>query len=121
LAALENAVSTKKLSDLQYILYDLMRTAKIGESRTLADHVQDSIYKRLKRKYSRIRNLGVKEAPFYVLIGANMPCILVEVSFISNREEEKRLRDDRYLEEIANGISDGIMGYMTEMERGASL
>ncbi|NIQ39082.1 MAG: AMIN domain-containing protein [Proteobacteria bacterium] len=121
LAALENAVSTKKLSDLQYILYDLMRTAKIGESRTLAEHVQESVYRGLKRKYSRIRNLGVKEAPFYVLIGANMPCILVEVSFISNREEEKRLRDDRYLEEIADGISNGIGLYMAEMERGASL
>ena len=114
LAARENAVSTTKLSDLQYILYDLMRTAKIGESRTLAEHTQTSIYKRLSRTYSRVRNLGVKEAPFYVLIGANMPCILVEVSFISNTMEEKRLRDDRYLEELATGIKEGISRYMAE-------
>ena len=114
LAARENAVSTTKLSDLQYILYDLMRTAKIGESRTLAEHTQTSIYKRLSQKYSRVRNLGVKEAPFYVLIGANMPCILVEVSFISNKMEEKRLRDDRYLDELATGIKEGIARYMAE-------
>jgi N-acetylmuramoyl-L-alanine amidase len=115
LAARENAVSTKKLSDLQYILYDLMRTAKIGESRTLAEHTQTSIYKRLSRKYSRVRDLGVKEAPFYVLIGANMPCILVEVAFISNKMEEKRLRDDRYLDELATGIKEGIAQYMAEI------
>jgi len=65
LAARENAVSTTKLSDLQYILYDLMQTAKIGESRALAEHVQGSVCNRLDRKYSRIRNLGVKEAPFH--------------------------------------------------------
>lgn len=115
LAARENAVSTKKLSDLQYILYDLMRTAKIGESRTLAEHTQKSIYRRLSHKYSGVRNLGVKEAPFYVLIGANMPCILVEVSFISNRQEERRLKDDRYLDELADGIMEGIAKYMKEI------
>ena len=115
LAARENAVSTKKLSDLQYILYDLMRTAKIDESRTLAEHTQTSIYNRLSRKYSRVRDLGVKEAPFYVLIGANMPCILVEVAFISNKMEEKRLRDDRYLDELATGIKEGIAQYMAEI------
>lgn len=115
LAARENAVSTKKLSDLQYILYDLMRTAKIGESRTLAEHTQTSIYKRLCQKYNRVRNLGVKEAPFYVLIGANMPCILVEVSFISNKLEERRLRDDQYLDDLATGIKEGIAKYMAEI------
>jgi len=115
LAALENAVSTKKLSDLQYILYDLMRTAKISESRTLAENVQGSIYGRLRGKYSQVKNLGVKEAPFYVLIGANMPCILVEVSFISNREEERRLRSDPYLDDLASGIKNGIMRYMREI------
>ncbi len=115
LAALENAVSTKKLSDLQYILYDLMRTAKISESRALAENVQGSIYGRLRGKYSRVKDLGVKEAPFYVLIGANMPCILVEVSFISNREEERRLRSDSYLDDLASGIKNGIMRYMREI------
>ena len=117
LAARENAVSTKKLSDLQYILYDLMQTAKIGESRTLAQHTQASVCSRVSRRYSRVRNLGVKEAPFYVLIGANMPCILVEVSFISNRLEERRLREDRYLDELASGIKDGISKYIAEIQQ----
>jgi len=115
LAARENAVSTTKLSDLQYILYDLMQTAKIGESRALAEHVQGSVCGRLSREYSRIRNLGVKEAPFYVLIGANMPCILIEVSFISNKLEERRLRDERYLDELVSGITEGIALYMKEI------
>ncbi len=115
LAARENAVSTKKLSDLQYILYDLMQTAKIGESRTLAEHTQGSVYQRISSRYAGFRNLGVKEAPFYVLIGANMPCILVEVSFISNKQEERRLRDDRYLDELASGIKDGIAKYMQDI------
>ncbi|MBW2058363.1 MAG: N-acetylmuramoyl-L-alanine amidase [Deltaproteobacteria bacterium] len=117
LAARENAVSRKKLSDLQYILYDLMRTAKIGESRTLAEYTQESICRHLSGKYHGIRNLGVKEAPFYVLIGANMPCILVEVSFISNRQEERRLGNDRYLDEIAKGIEEGIARYIAESKR----
>ena len=121
LAARENAVSTKKLSDLQYILYDLMRTAKISESRTLAEHTQRSICRRLSRKYSRVRNLGVKEAPFYVLIGANMPCILVEGCFISNRLEERRLRDDRFLEELATGIKEGIAKYINEIGQSAAI
>jgi N-acetylmuramoyl-L-alanine amidase len=115
LAARENAVSTRKLSDLQYILYDLMRTAKISESRTLAEYVQGAMCRRLSSKYSRIRDLGVKEAPFYVLIGANMPCILVEVSFISNSLEERRLRDDRYLAELAAGMTEGIAKYIAEI------
>ncbi len=121
LAAIENAVSTKKLSDLEYILYDLMRNVKYNESLALAEQVQGSIYGRLRGKYSRVKNLGVKEAPFYVLIGANMPCILVEVSFISNRDEEKRLGSDRYLEELASGIRDGIIRYMKEIGQSAGL
>jgi N-acetylmuramoyl-L-alanine amidase len=114
LAARENAVSTRKLSDLQYILYDLMRTAKINGSRRLAECVQLSICKRLTGTYSDVYDLGVKEAPFYVLFGANMPSILVEVSFISNRLEEQRLGDDRYLDELAEAIKDGIERYMKE-------
>ncbi len=121
LAARENAISTTKLSDLQYILYDLMQTAKIGESRALAEHVQGSVCDSLDRRYSGVRNLGVKEAPFYVLIGANMPCILIEVSFISNKLEERRLREERYLDDLASGIMEGIKMYMNEIGQTASI
>src|SRR3990167_5960812 len=87
-AARENAVSTKKMSDLQYILNDLMKTAKTNESSRLAAKVQGSLVSSLKAKYSDVKGNGVKGAPFYVLVGTHMPSILVEVCFISNPKEE---------------------------------
>ena len=115
LAARENAVSTKKLTDRQYILYDLRRTEKINDSRRLAELVQRSICKGLAGSYSQVSNLGVKEAPFHVLVGTNMPSILVEVSFISNQLEEQRLKDDKYLDKLVGAIKEGIVHYMTEI------
>lgn len=115
-AARENAVSMKKMSDLQYILLDLMKTAKTNESSRLAARVQDSLTAHLKTKYSNIKGNGVKGAPFYVLVGTHMPSILVEVSFISNPEEEARLRDDAYIKEIVNGVTNGVARYVKEMD-----
>jgi N-acetylmuramoyl-L-alanine amidase len=91
-AAMENATSTKNISDLQNILNDLMRNAKINESSRLAVRVQSSLVGHLQqKKWTRIKNKGVKQAPFYVLLGATMPSILVETSFISNPRECNRL------------------------------
>ena len=115
-AARENAVSTKKMSDLQYILNDLMKTAKTNESSRLAAKVQGSLVSSLKAKYSDVKGNGVKGAPFYVLVGTHMPSILVEVSFISNPKEEARLADKEYIKEVVNGITIGIKGYAKEME-----
>ncbi|MDP2682855.1 MAG: N-acetylmuramoyl-L-alanine amidase [Deltaproteobacteria bacterium] len=117
-AARENAVSTKKMSDLQYILNDLMKTAKTNESSRLAAAVQGSLVSNLKTKYSDIKGNGVKGAPFYVLVGTHMPSILVEVSFISNPTEEKRLADNGYIQEIVAGITSGVNRYVKEMEGG---
>ena len=116
LAARENAVSTKKMSDLQFILNDLMKTAKTNESSRLAAVVQESLVSTLRAKYSDVRGNGVKGAPFYVLVGTHMPSILVEVSFISNSREEVRLSENAYIHEIINGITHGIKGYVKEME-----
>lgn len=115
-AARENATSGKKMSDLQFILYDLMQTSKINESSKLASLVQTSLISTIRRRYSVVHDLGVKQAPFYVLIGANMPSILVEVSFISNPREERRLRDPKYLEALAEGIMKGIERYIEGLE-----
>ena len=115
-AARENAVSTKKMSDLQYILNDLMKTAKTNESSRLAAKVQGSLVASLKAKYNDVKGNGVKGAPFYVLVGTHMPSILVEVSFISNPKEEARLTDKEYIKEVVNGITIGIKGYAKEME-----
>ena len=116
LAAKENATSTKKISDLQLILNDLMRNSKISESSRLARSVQDHLVKHLRGKYRNVKNLGVKQAPFYVLIGAQMPSILVETSFVSNRMEEKRLDSAAYRQKIAEGIAAGIKKYIEQVK-----
>ncbi|RZB32009.1 MAG: N-acetylmuramoyl-L-alanine amidase [Desulfobacteraceae bacterium Eth-SRB1] len=113
-AARENATSTKNISDLETILSDLMQNAKINESSSLAYHVQKSLYKHMKKKYSRIKNKGVKQAPFYVLLGAQMPSILIETSFISNSRECKRLNNAKYQNHLCNAIVNGIRGYIKE-------
>ncbi|MDO9565820.1 MAG: N-acetylmuramoyl-L-alanine amidase [Candidatus Desulfaltia sp.] len=113
-AARENATSTKNISDLQTILSDLMQNAKINESSRLAYHVQESMYEHMKKKYSQIKNKGVKQAPFYVLLGAQMPSILIETSFISNPRECKRLIDSKYQEHLCDAIVEGIKSYIKE-------
>ncbi len=117
LAARENAISTKRLTDLQIILYDLMLNAKVNESSRLAHHVQQSLNTSLNHRKSRDRDRGVKQAPFYVLMGARMPAILAEVSFISNRREESRLKSRRHLDKIATAIAEGLNGYIEETRR----
>jgi N-acetylmuramoyl-L-alanine amidase len=113
LAAKENNISPKQVSDLQVILADLKLNdpTKIIPSSRLAGSVQSALLKSLHKKYGKIRDLGVKQAPFVVLIGAEMPAILVEVSFISNPLEERRLRDPRYLDAIADAIVAGLKKY----------
>ncbi|MBF0201983.1 MAG: N-acetylmuramoyl-L-alanine amidase [Desulfamplus sp.] len=115
-AARENATSRKNISDLQSILNDLMKNAKINESSRLAAIVQDYLVKGVSKKYSAIRNLGVKQAPFYVLLGATMPSILIETSFISNPMECKRLINDAYQNALCDAIIDGVEKYIKETD-----
>jgi N-acetylmuramoyl-L-alanine amidase len=115
LAAMENATSAKQISDLQSILLDLMQNSKINESLKLAGLVQEEMVTGLNKKFSAVSNLGVKKAPFVVLIGAQMPAVLTEIAFLSNPEEEKRLRDDAYLAGVANHISGGVAQYVHSM------
>lgn len=113
LAAKENNISTKQVSDLQVILADLKLNDpdKVIPSSRLADSVQKALVKTLHKQYGKIKDLGIKQAPFVVLIGAEMPSILIEVSFISNPMEEKRLRDPRYLDTLADAIVDGLKAF----------
>jgi len=114
-AATENATSTKNISDLQSILSDLMQNAKINESSRLAGNVQSSLVRLLKSKhYSRIKDKGVKQAPFYVLLGAQMPAILVETSFISNPRECKRLTNPQYQQRLCEAIVEGVQQYIRD-------
>ncbi len=114
LAARENAISPEELTDLQYILYDLMATGKVNESSRLAHHVQHSLCYSLNHRYSDNGDRGIKQAPFYVLMGARMPAILVEVSFISNRLEERRLKSRKYQDKIVAAIGEGLNRYVEE-------
>ena len=113
-AARENATSTKNISDLQSTLSDLMQNAKINESSRLAVHIQGSLKNYLKKYYSRIKSKGVKQAPFYVLLGAQMPAILIETAFISNSRECKRLVNEKYQGRMCDAIVKGIQAYVRE-------
>jgi N-acetylmuramoyl-L-alanine amidase len=121
LAALENATSTKQISDLEKILNDLMLNSKINESTRLAHVVQQGLVRTLERRYDRVKDLGVRQAPFYVLIGAQMPSVMIESSFISNPREAERLAEQTYQDALAEGIADGIRAYIREIEVASEL
>lgn len=112
-AALENATSTHQMSELQDILSDIMKNSKINESSRLAQQVHNTIFAATKSNgYGDLKNLGVKQAPFYVLIGAQMPAILIEVAFISNEQDAKNLQDPKFLAMITEEIASGIRSYV---------
>ncbi len=111
-AARENNIPVKDLDDLQIILTDLrMRGLSYG-SFPLAESIQQAILSNLSRRYRGIRNLGVKRAPFYVLLGAQMPSVLVEVGFLTNRAGERRLRSGRYRQALAASMVRGIRKFI---------
>jgi N-acetylmuramoyl-L-alanine amidase len=115
-AARENATSQKNISDLQTILNELMMNTKINESSRLAHEVQKGMITLTDTKYKTSKDLGVKQAPFYVLIGAEMPAILVESGFLTNPTERKRLLSNEYYVCIATGICKGIKDYVKGIE-----
>jgi N-acetylmuramoyl-L-alanine amidase len=110
-AARENAVSEKSIHELQDLVKKITLKEKIEESRELASDVQLSLYTGLSAKSPTLRNRGVKKAPFVVLIGANMPSILAEISFVSNPMDEKKLETPEYRQKIAESLYKGIAKY----------
>lgn len=114
-AARENASSDHQLSDLQSILQDLIQNSKKSESIKLAEYVQDSMVSGLKGSYPEVKNLGVKQAPFVVLLGAQMPAILTEIAFLSNPEEAAWLRSEKYQNQVADQIVSGVTGYINDL------
>lgn len=116
LAAQENGTSLEKVSLLQAVLFDLMANYKLNDSAHLADEVQKAVYRKVGAKYSGVKNLGVKQGPFYVLVGATMPSILVETAFLSNEREESRLKDPDYQECTTEGIVEGIREYIAGLK-----
>jgi N-acetylmuramoyl-L-alanine amidase len=110
-AARENAISEKNMAELQKLTRAIALNSKIDESRDFAGLVQTKLVSHLKRDYS-IPSLGVKQAPFYVLIGAHMPSILAEISFLSNQQEFRLLGNSSYRQSIAEGLATGVHSYI---------
>ena len=118
-AARENATTLSKVSDLQLILRDLQMTSKRNESSLLAGSVQQALVQ-APGGGKNGRDLGVKHAPFLVLMGAEMPAILIETGFVSNPGEERRLTDPKYRMQAARAIFEGIKEYFATANGGGA-
>lgn len=119
LAERENDAARREgLGDLEFILSDLIQSAKQPDSISLAHCVQRALVRTLSRYYRDIKDLGVKRAPFYVLVGAHMPCILAEVSFIDHPIEGKRLATKRYQRLVAVALYEGIRDFFERKNEG---
>ncbi len=118
LERVENAEAQKKISDLQFILADLLKKANTKDSINFAKTVQSSLVFNLRRKYKNIRDLGVKNAMFYVLLDTKMPSILVELGFITNKKEEKKLNNKKYQDLLATSLKKGIDNYFSKHKKG---
>ena len=111
IAARENSSAQKTIFELQDLVQKIALKEKIDESRELAQIVQKSVTSQLQKTHSQTRDRGVKQAPFIVLIGANMPSILSEVSFVSNPSDEKLLKLSSYRQKLAEALCRGIEAY----------
>ena len=119
IAARENAGSSKSMRHLPDIVQAIALNNKIDESRDFATIVQSTLYQELRKSNRTLRNLGVKQAPFMVLVGATMPSVLAEISFMSNSAEAALLKTDRYKQEIAEALLGGIMRYQNSLKKGS--
>ena len=111
LAARENSTARKNVSDLQFILSDMTQNMKLEDSITLAHRLQGAAVGGMGKVLDEVKDLGVKKALFYVLVGARMPSVLVEMFFISNREEGRAMSQGLYQDAMVDALFDGIKKY----------
>jgi N-acetylmuramoyl-L-alanine amidase len=114
-AARENATAQGGVHELQDLVMKIARTEKIDESKELAEDIQDSLAKRMQKTSKPVKNRGVRKAPFVVLIGADMPSILTEISFLSNPADEKLLKQPEQRQKVAEGLYQGMVSYLESM------
>lgn len=114
-AGRENATSQESVHQLQDLIKKIALTEKIEESQDFASQVQREVYSRLRKLTGAQKNRGVKKAPLVVLIGANMPSILAEISFLTNPQDERLLKKDSHREVIAEALYKGISGYVNSL------
>jgi N-acetylmuramoyl-L-alanine amidase len=112
IAARENAMTDNNVRDLEDLVKKIAQADKSVESRELATIVQNQLYSGMRKALPRIKNRGVRSAPFIVLIGANMPSVLTEVAFISNPKDERLLKKDSTRQSLVKALFAGIDGYM---------
>ena len=117
IAARENAGAARTMRHLPDIVRAIALNNKIDESRDFATMVQSTLYERLRKVNRQARNLGVKQAPFMVLIDATMPSILAEISFITNTDEAKLLKTEKYRQQIADALLAGVMRYQQSLKK----
>jgi len=110
-AARENAVSDQSIHQLSDLVKKIALKDKITESREFASDVEGSLYAGLQRGNAGLKDRGVKKAPFVVLIGANMPSILAEISFVTNPRDAAQLSDPEYRERVAESLYKGVARY----------
>ncbi len=116
-AARENAGSGQTMHNLPEIVRAIALNNKINESRDFADIVQKSMVRRLGARSKQTRDLGVKQAPFVVLIGAGMPSVLAEISFVTNKQEGSLLKTGSYRQQIAQALCDAVLSYQQDLRR----
>lgn len=116
-AARENASSARSMRELPDLVRTIALHNKLAESRDLAGSVQTALYERLRKTNRNVRDLGVKQAPFMVLIGATMPGVLAEVSFVTSRQDAALLRTDKYRQDIAAALMDGVRRYRQSLKK----
>jgi N-acetylmuramoyl-L-alanine amidase len=119
-AARENATSEQNMGVLQDVVKAIALNSKRDESRDFATYVQREMLESLRGANKTIKDLGVKQAPFVVLIGASMPSVLAEISFLTNPQEAKLLRSSGYRQRIAQALFEGIKDYQTSLKSAAA-
>ena len=114
-AARENAASALSMGTLPDMVKAIALNNKVDESRDFAGHVQHAMVERLRTSNKTLKDLGVKQAPFIVLIGATMPSVLAEISFVTNPQEAKLLKSNPYRQKIAEALFNAIRKYQTSL------
>ena len=120
-AARENSASAREMHQLPDIIKAIALNNKLDESRDLANMVQESLVTSLRKNNKEIRSRGVKKAPFVVLIGAAMPSVLAEISFVSNKQELSLLKTNAYKQKIAESLFNAVMRYRKSLKSQATM
>jgi len=114
-AARENATAQESVHDLEDIVKKIARSEKIDESREFAADIQESLAKRIQKLNRTVKDRGVRKAPFVVLVGADMPSILTEISFLSNPADEQLLKKPEHRQRVAEGLYQGVANYLQSL------